>query len=213
MRQINGTSIKSFVDNELGHMVVGAAESLPLGVGSLPTTTLTFANGSTIVDRSTSIEYTNVGTATTPSWQLSNDPRALQYQEVDISAANIIGTAAGQLGHANGVILVPAAAAGFVNVLEKIVTSYTFGVAAYTAGGNVTGNIGGGGAALTGLVSAANSFGKASSNIIELNPLAVAGNALTSAQSINLVAASAFTNPGTATGTIKCHVWWKTVAI
>ena len=80
--------------------------------------------------------------------------------------------------------------------------SYTYATAAYTGGGNVTVNINGG-AALTGVVSAANSLGAASSNIIQFVPLATAGIALTANKGLNLVAASAFTQPGTAAGTVK----------
>lgn len=215
MRQISGTDIISFEDNNLGHLVLGAVGSIGSG---LPTTTATFATGAEIVDRSTALVWVNTGNNTSPVWTQrgsagTTDPKLVQYAEVDISAANIVGTAAGQLGHAQGVILVPAAPAGFVNVMTEAVLSYTFATAAYTAGGNLTVNIGAGGAALTGLISAANSVGAASSKVVEFEPLATAGNALTAATSINLVAASAFTQPGTAAGTIKVHVWWKQVPI
>lgn len=181
--------------------------------GAPDTTPGVYAVGCVLVDVSTGEQYVNTGTILLPVWTLMKGQKLQQYAETDISAANITGTAAGQLGHANGVLLIPIAPVGYVNVLEKVVMSYTFNTAAYTGGGNTTVNIGGGGAALTGLVSAANGIGKASSNIQEFNPLAAAANTLTSAQTINLVAASAFTQPGTAAGIIKTHVWWKTVPI
>jgi hypothetical protein len=129
---------------------------------------------------------------------------------VSITSANITDTAAGHLGHANGVILVADPAAGLQIELVSVVMSFTFGVAQYTAGGNVTVNISGGGAALTGLVSAANSIGNAASKVVQFVPLSTVGNALTSAKGFNLVAASAFTQPGTATGTVKCFVTYRT---
>ena len=121
-----------------------------------------------------------------------------------ISAAAITGTTAGLLGHAAGVVLVADPGAGLVLELVAAVMSFTYSTAQYGGGGNITVNINGG-AALTGLVSAANSLGAASSNITMFVPLATAGIALTSNKGLNLVAASAFTQPGTAAGTVK--VW------
>lgn len=208
------TGIVGFETNEAGHIVFGRISSVP--TTGLDTTTLTYAAGCMIVESATGIIWVNVGTSAAPSWarlgsSLTSDPQFLQYQATVISAANIVATGVGQFGHANGVLLTPVAAAGFITVLKKVILSYTFGVAAYTAGGNITVNIGGGGAALTGLVSAANSVGAAASKIVELNPLAAAGNALSSAQSLNLVSTVAFTQPGTATGTIKVHTWYTVV--
>ena len=70
-------------------------------------------------------------------------------------------------------------------------------------------NISGGGAALTGLVSAANSLGAAADKIVQFVPLATAGIALTENTGLNLVAASAFTQPGTAAGTVKVFVRYR----
>lgn len=213
MRQISGTDIISFVDNNLGHLAFGAVGSVGSG---LPTTAATFATGAEIVDRSTAIVWVNTGNNAVPVWTQRGssgtiDAKLMQYAEVDISAANITDTGAGHLGHANGVILVPAAPAGYINVLDQVLLSYTFATAAYTGGGNITANIGGGGAALTGLVSFANSLGAAASKILQFVPLATAAIAHGTAESINLVAASAPTQPGTAAGTVKCHVWWRQV--
>lgn len=202
--------------NETGLVTRGRISAVP--PAGLDTTASTYAAGCVVTDASTSTIWTNTGTSASPSWtQLVNsldaDPKFSQYAQVSISSANITGTSAGQLGHANGYILVPAAPTGYVNIFDGAVMSYTFNTAAYTGGGNTTINIGGGGAALSGLVSAANGIGKGSSNVTQFVPLATAGIALTSAQSINLVAASAFTQPGTAAGTIKVHVWYTQVPL
>jgi hypothetical protein len=210
------TGIVGYETTPTGLLSRGTINAVP--PAGLDTTTLTYAPGCVITDLSTSIIWSNVGTSASPSWlpisnSLNADPKFVQYLQTNISSANITGTSAGQLGHAQGVILVPAAPTGYVNVLDGVTMSYTFATAAYTGGGNTTVNIGGGGAALTGLVSAANGIGKASSNVTQFVPLATAGIGLTSAQSINLVAASAFTQPGTAAGTIKCHVWYSQVPL
>jgi hypothetical protein len=96
-------------------------------------------------------------------------------------------------------------------VLDQAVLSFTYSTAAYTGGGNITVNIGGGGAALTGLVSFANSIGASANKVVQFVPLATAGIAHSTAESINLVAASAPTQPGTAAGTAKVHIWWTQV--
>lgn len=169
--------------------------------------------------------YLNTGTKASPTWTLLPNGGAgsvvssmlatnlMQRATGSISAANIVGTGAGQLGHANGVVL--QAAPGANVALQPIAFGlyYTFGVAAYTAGGNLTVNWGAGGAALTGLVSAANSVGAASSKAVMFFPLATAGVAIVSNMSLNLVSSVAFTQPGTATGTIAWELWYRTMAV
>jgi hypothetical protein len=59
------------------------------------------------------------------------------------------------------------------------------------------------------VIAAASSVGAGSSNIIQFVPLSTAGFALTANTSINLVAASAFTQPGTAAGTIKVFTTYR----
>lgn len=120
-----------------------------------------------------------------------------------ISSADITGTGAGQFGHANGYILL--AGQGAHNVVELIsgIFVYDFATAAYTAGGNVTINRSGGAGALTGLISAANSFGAAGDKIVQFLPLTTAGINLTENEGLNLVTTAAFTQPGTAAGVIR----------
>ena len=128
-----------------------------------------------------------------------------------ISAADIVNTAAGKFGHASGQQIVAAPGADYALLLIKAFLKYQFGVAAYTLGGNITLNWSGGGAALTGLVSAANSVGAAGSKNVGFYPLATAGVNLLVNTPIHLVSSAAFTQPGTATGTITMTVWYQKV--
>lgn len=152
----------------------------------------------------------------TPLYRLDKDGNvvanggatALQFATVSISAADIVATGTGKLGHAAGVPLVADPGAGKVAELVSAIVAYTYSTAAYTGGGNVTVNINGG-AALTGVVSAANSLGAAANTIIQFVPLATAGIALTANKGLNLVAAAAFTQPGTAAGTVKVLVAYR----
>lgn len=148
-------------------------------------------------------EYLQVGTLAVPVWIRVGGTSLLQQLSGQISPANIIGTAAGQFGHANGVILIPAAGALVITELVSVMANFRFGVAAYTAGGNITVNQGAGGAALTGLVSAANSLGNAASKDVAFVPLSTVAIPLVRNGPINLVSSAAFTNPGTATGVVN----------
>jgi hypothetical protein len=136
------------------------------------------------------------------------DAGGMSAVTIPITSAMITGTAAGQLGHALGVPLVPDPPAGTLIELISCIVSYKFATAAYANGGNLSVNINGG-AAVTGVVSAANSIGAGADKAVELLPLAAAGNVLTPNKGLNLVAAAAFTNPGTAAGTVKCYVMYR----
>ena len=126
-----------------------------------------------------------------------------------ISSANITGTSAGQLGHAQGFELVPAYGSDTVVELVSALVIMEFDTAAYTAGGNTTVNIGSGGAALTGLVSNANFLQVAADKIVQFVPLAATFNVLVANTGLNLVTASATTNPGTAAGVIHYRVVYR----
>jgi len=131
------------------------------------------------------------------------DTNVIQTDKITISATDIVsGTTMKQL--------VAAPASGSYLQLLSCTIAYTFGTAAYTGGGNVT--IALGTTAITGLISAANSFGKGSSAVIQFVPLAVAAidiSALT-ATALNInVASTAFTQPGTAAGTAVAYVTYQ----
>lgn len=228
--------LKDAVQNDVYNLVgTGAPTNGTSGTG------VSFAGkGSTYTDYTNGIEYFNTGTKASPTWTIQTADsftgdvtvangistigankvtsamlatNMLQRATGTISSANITGVGAGQLGHANGVILVPAPAAGVALQLVAVGMYYTFATAAYTAGGNITVNWGAGGAALTGLVSAANSVGAASSKALQFFPLTTAAIAIVSAAALNLVSTAAFTQPGTAAGTITWEIWYRTLAV
>lgn len=130
-----------------------------------------------------------------------------------ITSANITGTGAGQLGHANGVIMAAASPAGTINQLVACVVTSTFATAAYTGGGNLSVNIGAGGAALTGVAANTVWCTNAATATIEFVPLAATKNTYTTANPLNLVSASAPTQPGTAAGTISYKLFYRTLTI
>lgn len=191
--------------------------------------------GSTYWDYTNSQVYINTNTKASPTWtklpngaalsvtqamlaanavnssKLSTD--ILQKATGTIASADITGTAAGQLGHAQGVVLQAAPGANVALQLVAFGLYYDFATAAYTAGGNLTVNWGAGGAALTGLVSAANSVAAAADKAVMFFPLSTAGVAIVSNASLNLVSTVAFTQPGTAAGVINWELWYRVMAV
>lgn len=183
---------------------VNGASGTGVGIGGL---------GTTYLDTVTGNSYKNIGTITSPVWSLVSGVGLLQYASGTISSANITGTSAGQFGHAQGVSLVPAPGAGLALQLESVGLYSVFGVAAYGAGGNITVNWGAGGAALTGLVSAANTLGNAASKAWMFTQLSTAALAIVSNAALNLVSSAAFTQPGTAAGVINWECWYRVMSV
>lgn len=128
-----------------------------------------------------------------------------------IASADITGTSAGQLGHAQGVVLVPAGGAGVINQLVYCIVESIFSVAAYTGGGNLSVNIGAGGAALTGVAANTTWCTNAASAYLEFVPLAATKNTYTLNNPLNLVSSAAPTQPGTAAGTIKYKIGYRAI--
>lgn len=215
MRYDSTTAVTSYLDNDLNLVIEGSVSAIGSGI---PTTASKFAVGARVVDLSTGISYINTGTVAVPVWNRFGstavvDPQSIQMTTISLAAADLIDTASGKLSHANGLILVAAAATGYVHVWHRSIVSYTFAVAAFTGGGNNTINIGGGGAALSGLIATTTLWQNASSIVQEFVPLSTVAFPITKETSINLKTASAITNPGTAAGSAKVYTWYSTVAL
>jgi hypothetical protein len=185
--------------------------------------------GALLIDFTNAILYINTGTLASPTWTKTSlnaitgdvtvaagvsviDPSIIKIARGTITAAQIVATGAGNLGHAAGVVMVPAAPAKAINELISCVAAMDFLTAAYTGGGNNTVNIGGG-AALTGLVNTTTFIQAASDIIVEFVPLAATFNNYgVGANSLNLVSSIAPTNPGTAAGVINWMCAYRTVS-
>jgi hypothetical protein len=113
-----------------------------------------------------------------------------------VAAANIVGTDAGDIGHANGAELVPAPGAGYVLELVSAILIYDFDTAAYTGGGddNVIQN-GDGAVALTTPVAGADLLEAAGDKIVQLIPLSASDQALVENKPLTLKG-TALTQPG-----------------
>lgn len=188
-------AIRDRADNNIFSMVGSGAPTdavTGLGIGG---------PGADYTDIVTGNKYINVGTLAAPVWAPEAGNASLRQTIGVISPADIIATGAGKFGHAAGYPMV--AAPGLHNIVEFIscIILTKFIVAAYTAGGNITVNATGG-AAITGLISAANSLGNAASKAIVEYPLTTAGVLIAENTGLSIVTSAAFTNPGTAAGTL-----------
>jgi len=187
--------------------------------------------GSIYARTSNGAQYYNTGTKASPTWTLQGtvapgsvgaseldasavgsaamDATLLQYAEVSISSADIVSTSAGKLSHAQGQILVAAPGAGKVMELVSATLIYDYAGAGYGGGGNLTINWEAGGAALTGLVSAANSLGAGSDKVVTFYPLAVTATPMVVNAGFNLVSSSVPWTLGSATGVARVKVVYR----
>lgn len=215
MDSIPGTTLRGIRKSPGGYWMQIMAPSAGM---TIDTTANTYDPGCICQNYGDSSISINIGTRALPVWAQTNssaaaDAKMMKYIEVDLAPADIIATTAGSLSHANGLIVVPAAPTGYVNVFARAIVSYTFGTAAYTGGGNTTFAIGAGGASITGLIATTTLWQNASSIIQMFVPLSTVAFPITKETSINLKTASAITNPGTAAGTAKVYCWYSQVAI
>jgi hypothetical protein len=128
-----------------------------------------------------------------------------------ISAAAVVSTAAGDFGHASGVPLITVAT-GYCLEFVSLVAIFDRITAAYANGGNITVNVTGG-AAITGLVSAANSLGAAADAQYVFYPLTTAAVAAAAATGVSLVSSAAFTVASSSAGVIRWKLRYRLVLI
>lgn len=158
-------------------------------------------SGYSLVGDSQDITSAQLGTAS-----LANN--VLKYAETTIAAADVTDVSAGKFGHASGYPLVAACGAG--TAIEHICSTliYQYSAAQYGGGGNITVNYPGF-SACSALVSAANSVGAAGDKVCHLMAATPTNNSMPLNTGLNLVAAGAFTNPGTAAGVIRVKTVYR----
>lgn len=128
--------------------------------------------------------------------------------EYTVNTIRIVGTNAGDIGHADGVPLV-AAQAGVVYEFESAVLIYDFDTAAYTGGGNDL-VIRIGSTAVSSPIAGADLLLDTEDDIAYVNALSAADIKLTANSTINL-AGTAYTNPGTAAGVLRVILTYKEI--
>lgn len=194
--------------------------------------------GSTYTDTATGKVYINTNTKASPTWTLGGltqltgdvavsaagvtsigsgkilssmvDSKLVNVVSGSISAADIVAVGVGKFGHANGYPIVPNPGANKGIALIAAIVEYVYATAAYGDGGDTTINWTGGGGPVTGVVTAANFAGAASSKWVIFYPLTTAAVTLATNTGLSLTAAAAFTQPGTAAGVINYQVLYTT---
>lgn len=129
--------------------------------------------------------------------------------EVSISAAEIVGTAAGDLGHADGVELVAAPGAGKALQFVDAVIIYDYDTAAYTGGAGDDLTVFINAVAASGAIATADLITKAGDTVIALHGVST-DYVIGVNSNINL-ACTAVTNPGTAAGVIRAKVAYRVI--
>lgn len=126
-----------------------------------------------------------------------------------LTADEIVGTAAGDIGHASGATLVAAPGAGYALEFISAVLIYDHDTAAYTGGGdnNVIQN-GSTATALTTAIAGADLLEAAGDKIVQVNALTASDQALVANMALSLKG-TALTQPGTAAGVLRCHVSYR----
>lgn len=159
-------------------------------------------NGTEIVDSSGNLKATagSVGSA-------EIDDGVLKVSKVTLTAAQIVGTDAGDIGHTAGAVLVAAPGAGKCLEFVSAVLSYNFDTAAYTGGGddNV---IRQGTTAVSAAIAGADLLEDTADDIAFVSALSAADIKLTANSTLNL-AGTALTQPGTAAGTLDVFITYK----
>jgi len=154
----------------------------------------------------TSSDFNALGTVGAASVASTNiEARSLQVDTVSISAVEICTATTIKT-------LVAAPAAGYYLQFISAALSYKRTTATYGAGGNLTIAYDGG-ATLTGVGSAATTFGAGADTLSIFQPLSTAALVGTKAAALLLNTAGQFTNPGTAAGTAECTVAYRVLPI
>ena len=131
---------------------------------------------------------------------------------VTLTATEIVANAAGALAHADGSILVAAPGTGYTLEFISAVLIYDHATADYTGGGDdVVINVGVTGTQLaqSSVINKADLLTAAGDKIVFISSLDAADLALVDNSAISLFAGTAFTQPGTAAGVLRCHVSYR----
>jgi len=129
-----------------------------------------------------------------------------------LTATEIVGTAAGDIGHASGATLVAAPGAGYALEFVSAVAVYDFDTAAYTGGASdLVIAIGSAGAAISGVGTMANLLGAAGDKITYFTPLTTVMVPMSANVTISL-RGTAITNPGTAAGVLRVYTTYRKIA-
>jgi len=215
----NFTTVATALDSaqlpvaELGlRITIRNSSTLPMAVFGQTGTTIDdgSANASIVIAPNRTVIFSAISATAWKSSVGTVKVSEIITQEITITATEIVGTAAGDLGHASGAVLVAGVSSAYAMEFVSAVAIYDFATAAYTGGGNdTTINIGSGGAILTGVVTSANLLGAAGDKIVVFNQLSTAALPLSVGTGLSMNSVTAWTQPGTAAGVLRVQVSYR----
>lgn len=168
------------------------------------------ANASIVIAPNTTVTFEAISATAWKSSVGTTKVSQIITEEVTLTATEIVGTSAGDLGHASGAVLVAGVSSAYAMEFVSAVAIYDYATAAYTGGGNdTTINIGSGGAVLTGVVTSANLLGAAGDKIVVFNQLSTAALPLSVGTGLSMNSVTAWTQPGTAAGVLRVQVSYR----
>lgn len=193
-----------------GSIIVGGADDAPTALSAKTDKQILIGNGTDLKSVAVSGDVTiaNTGAVTIGAKKVLSTMLAdavLHVDKVSISKEDILTATTIKT-------LVAAPPEGYYLEFLSASLTYKYATAPYTDGGNIS--IGWvGGAALTGVASAADSFGKGSDTILQFVPLSTAANTLVKETALGLQTAGQFTDPGTAAGTAEVTIAYRILPI
>ena len=143
-----------------------------------------------------------------PAGGIQVNANVVEYDDiVTLTAAEIVGSDAGDVGHANGAILVSSPGSGYVLEFVSAILVYDFLTAAYTGGGddNV---IQLGTVAFSAPIAGADLLEAAGDKIVMVTPLAAVDLPMTVGTDLAFKG-TALTQPGTAAGVLRVHIKYR----
>lgn len=195
-----------------GTVKVGGASDAPTDLDAKTDTQILIGDGTDVnsVAVSGDVTVANTGAVTIANDAVTSaklDATTIQYAEVTLTATEIVGADAGDLGHGSGAEIV--ATPGADNILEFVsaVLVYDYDTAAYTGGGDDL-VVSQGSTAVSAAIAAADLVGDSADDIAYVNALSAADIKLTANSNLNL-SSTAFTQPGTAAGVLRVKVAYR----
>lgn len=166
-------------------------------------------NFSDITDGTYLIPALSVSGLLTPSGGIVPTPTVLEITTiVTIDSTKIVGTAAGDIGHASGAILVAAPSSAYTLEFVSAVIIYDYLTADYAGGGddNV---IQLGTVTQTAAIAGADLLEASGDKIVMLTPLAAVDLPMTVGTTINLQGTALTNDSGTAKGSLRVHITYR----
>ena len=131
-------------------------------------------------------------------------------KEVTLTATEIVGTGAGDLGHSGGAILVAAPSSAYALEFVSATLIYDFNTAAYTGAGANDLVVRIGTTAVSSAIADADLLLAAGDQVVHVRALSAADYDLPVGSSINL-SSTAVTQPGTSAGVIRAIVTYRQI--